>query len=72
MAIRIARGEQAMNCDQCEMLSIQGLACHEHGCPNGHKLWIDEKWVELVMCFVCNFEYPEGDPCCEQEEKVLS
>ena len=23
-----------MNCDQCEMLSINGHACHESGCPN--------------------------------------
>jgi rubrerythrin len=22
------------HCDQCEALSINGVPCHEHGCPN--------------------------------------
>jgi hypothetical protein len=26
-----------MNCDQCEMLSINGMACHETGCPNARR-----------------------------------
>ena len=26
----------AKGCDQCEVLSINGLACHETGCPNSH------------------------------------
>lgn len=26
-----------MKCDQCEMLSINGVACHETGCPNADK-----------------------------------
>ena len=26
-----------MKCDQCEMLSINGVACHEIGCPNSKK-----------------------------------
>jgi hypothetical protein len=24
-----------VKCDQCEILVINGIACHEHGCPNG-------------------------------------
>ena len=23
-------------CDQCEVLTINGVACHETGCPNSH------------------------------------
>jgi hypothetical protein len=23
-------------CDQCEVVSVNGVACHEHGCPNRH------------------------------------
>jgi hypothetical protein len=26
-----------VHCDQCEMLAINGIACHEHGCPNSRK-----------------------------------
>lgn len=26
-----------MRCDQCELLSINGVVCHETGCPNTHK-----------------------------------
>ena len=25
-----------MRCDQCEMVSINGVACHETGCPKSH------------------------------------
>lgn len=32
-------------CDSCEMLSINGLACHETGCP--------EAWVEPRECREC-------------------
>ena len=28
-------------CGQCEALYINGLFCHEHGCPNGQKRWVD-------------------------------
>lgn len=27
-------------CRQCEALAINGVACHEHGCPAS-----DERWV---------------------------
>lgn len=34
-----------MNCSQCEMVRINGVACHETGCP---RAWVDEvrtcKW----------------------------
>ena len=25
-----------MKCDQCEVARINGIACHEEGCPNSH------------------------------------
>ena len=31
-----------MHCDQCEMVSINGVACHEFGCPNRYKKWNPE------------------------------
>jgi len=29
--------EQRLKCDQCSALSINGIACHELGCPNRQK-----------------------------------
>ena len=37
-------------CDQCEILSINGVLCHEHGCPNAYR---DEK----RKCFDCGFDF---------------
>ncbi len=25
-----------IHCDQCNVLAINGTACHEHGCPDSH------------------------------------
>lgn len=33
-------------CPQCEAMMINGLYCHETGCPNTHKVYIDGEWVE--------------------------
>lgn len=33
-------------CNQCEALVINGLFCHEHGCPNERKEFVDGEWVE--------------------------
>jgi hypothetical protein len=61
-----------MKCDQCNMLSISGMATHETGCPNEKKRWVVEdgegKWVLYVKCFECGFEVEEGTQCdCQQE-----
>lgn len=38
-------------CKQCNALSINGIACHEHGCPNSKKPWVvvDNKLVPGVI-----------------------
>lgn len=33
-------------CNQCEALVINGVFCHEHGCPNERKKFVDDEWVE--------------------------
>jgi hypothetical protein len=40
--------EARIKCGQCQMLSINGMACHETGCPNSNKTWSVEEndWVE--------------------------
>lgn len=48
-------------CDDCEVVMINGLFCHENGCPSA---WKDRK----VDCFQCGYEfYPEqrGQRLCE-------
>jgi len=54
-----------MHCDQCEMLSINGIPCHETGCPNSKKDWVEERqeWVEFFECFYCGFEVEKGTEC---------
>ena len=52
-------------CGQCEALYINGLFCHEHGCPNEQKRWIDGEWVKFITCFECGYDVVEGEPCCE-------
>jgi hypothetical protein len=39
-----------MRCLNCEMLSINGIACHETGCPDA--------WREAAIpCFECGCEF---------------
>ena len=41
-------------CDQCEMLSINGVPCHEKGCPN-----------QTHECKGCNAKIPMNQKYCE-------
>jgi|SRR5271157_212677 len=35
------------HCDRCEMMNLQGMNCHETGCPNDKKTWDPQRldWV---------------------------
>lgn len=59
-----------MRCDQCEMLSIQGVPCHETGCPNARKTWNAERqaWVQFVECPECGCDVEEGESCGCQDD----
>ena len=59
-----------VSCDQCEMLSINGVACHEHGCPNSRKTWDVESqsWVKYVTCFECGYKVRQGETCDHDTE----
>jgi CheY-like chemotaxis protein len=35
----VPEGKQRVWCNHCEMLSINGVPCHESDCPNVHKVW---------------------------------
>lgn len=61
-----------MQCDQCEMLSINGLPCHESGCPNMRARWDGERWIKQRKCGECGCTVDASDPCCNAEEKQWS
>ena len=68
--VLIGRLAASLTCDQCEMLSINGVPCHEHGCPNQHKTWIpDRGWVRFLQCSECGCDVEEGEHCdCQDVE----
>jgi hypothetical protein len=55
-----------MSCDQCQMLSINGVPCHETGCPNTNARWDAEsgEWIKQRKCFECGCTVDADDPCC--------
>jgi hypothetical protein len=56
-----------MKCDQCEAVMINGVFCHETGCPNSYKYYIDGEWVRVRKCFNCSCEVVGDNECCEDE-----
>lgn len=36
-------------CNQCDSATINGVYCHEHGCPNIDKFWDEENemWMDI-------------------------
>ena len=60
-----------MSCDQCQMLSINGVPCHETGCPNMGARWDAEsgEWIKQRECFECGCTVDTDDPCCNAEQE---
>lgn len=59
-----------MRCDQCEALIIQGVFCHETGCPNTNSRY-DAKsgdWVKQYECRECGSMADDGVVCCDDDE----
>ena len=54
-----------MRCDRCEALMINGMFCHETGCPNSGKIYLAEidMWVRFLKCHECGCEVEEGTAC---------
>jgi hypothetical protein len=59
----------APHCNQCAALVINGVFCHETGCPNSRKTWMqdDGEWVRFLECFECGCDVREGE-CCDCQE----
>jgi hypothetical protein len=55
-----------IHCDQCQMLSINGVPCHETGCPNSHSRYDadSDTWIKQRECFECGCTVDADDPCC--------
>lgn len=53
-----------MNCDQCEASRINGVFCHEQGCPNARRKWVNGQWIRFHKCPECGQDVNEGDSCC--------
>jgi hypothetical protein len=54
-----------VHCNQCEMLMINGVACHETGCPNSGAQWNEDRqaWVKYFECRECGCEVEQGESC---------
>jgi hypothetical protein len=44
-----------MNCDQCNMVRVNGVTIHESGCPN-------ESTGKPIPCFNCGFSFIPDAP----------
>lgn len=53
-------------CDSCEALVINGVYCHETGCPNTHSRYDAESdsWIKQRKCFECGCTVDASDLCC--------
>ncbi len=64
--------ERFPNCDSCEATMINGVYCHESGCPNRHKRYVPEResWIRFIECRECGAEVEEGESCdCHSVEE---
>ena len=50
-------------CDSCEVLTINGVKCHETGCPDAWK----EYEVECKWCGTKFKPETKGQDCCSEE-----
>jgi hypothetical protein len=59
-----------MRCNQCEAAMINGVFCHETGCPNSRKTFENGEWVKYVKCFECGCDVRAGETCCQESEEA--
>jgi hypothetical protein len=60
-----------MPCPECDMISINGIACHEIGCPNARKRYepAEDIWITQQVCSTCGFQTDYNVPCCNEDEE---
>jgi hypothetical protein len=71
-----------MHCDQCEFLFINGIGCHETGCPNQgaiqcagcsepvrkHAIFYANDWDGIEYCKACAEHQAEFEASQDTEE----
>ena len=57
-----------IHCDQCEAAMINGVFCHEIGCPNRGRRFDPDTgdWIKQRKCPTCGYLVDYDDPCCEE------
>jgi hypothetical protein len=52
-----------MDCDQCVAVMVNGVYCHEHGCPNIQKSVVEDFLDGMVTCYEQRDErmYPKDE-----------
>lgn len=65
MTTMIVHCSPGVRCNQCAAAMINGVFCHETGCPNSRKTWIAERgeWVRFVECRECGDDVEVGESC---------
>lgn len=55
-----------MRCNQCEAAMINGVFCHETGCPNIKSRYDadSDTWIKQRECFECGCIVDADDDCC--------
>ena len=59
-----------VKCDQCNLIMINGIVCHESSCPNMNKEYINGEWIEFYDCSICGYPIKEGEICSCNEEAL--
>ena len=56
----------SVSCNQCEALMINGVFCHETGCPNTKACYDEEsgEWIKQRKCFDCGCTVDADESCC--------
>lgn len=69
VSYRIWTRAPEVTCDQCQMLAINGVACHERGCPNMGARWDQptQTWIKQRECFDCGCTVDADQPCCTND-----
>lgn len=59
-----------VTCNQCELVAINSLVCHELGCPNAHSRWDSDSrtWIKQRECVECGCTVDAADDCCPDVE----
>lgn len=59
-----------MECNQCEAAMINGVFCHETGCPNTHARFDADtgEWIKQRVCYNCGNTIDADGVCCLDED----